>query len=861
MYRRFLLLLLSFSFLEAVAQPRGAARCTPELLQALSTPTHDSIDLTVSYHTLPSPTPLSYRVTGGYEKAGILTIRTSRDVVTHLLRDNNVRFIGLTRPPVEELTTGAVDYSLNGITELQAQDTTLRGAGLRVAVKERLVDTLDIDYRDRLFRSGLEHPTVTAHASLMTTIIAGAGNTSLLAYGVAPAAAPTSVSFNSLLPEPPSFYSTQQILVQNHSYGTVIENFYGNEAMAYDVSVVAQPTLLHVFSAGNSGGSNGTGIYTGLPGRANLTGNFKQSKNTLAVTGVDSLGRPLPLSSRGPAYDGRLKPELAAYGEDGSSGAAALVSGTALLVQDAYRQQQGGMAPAALIKAVLINSARDIGPAGIDFITGYGSLQAVAAVQTIRQGRYALMALTGSQGEATLPLNIPAAVHQLKLTLSWTDPASAPNAARALVNDLDLELVNNATGERWRPWVLSSHPHEDSLSRLPQRGRDSLNTMEQITLSLPSPGAYTIRVTPAHLQTASQPFALAWQLDSVDAFRFTFPAGGTALRGGQTALVRWQGTRQDSGIIELSLNGGPWRESAGPVSLQAEALAISLPDTLAQGRLRMRFPNGSQQESGPFVTSPLLTLQTGFNCTDSFQLYWPGRAGATYQLYRFDGVRMRPFLQTGDTSVVLNKQTHSSIHYAVAPLAGSLTGFRSYTVSYPSQGAGCFLRSFFLESQENRVARFRAELGTLSGVRSVQLQKQEGSGYRAAQPAVTPGSTVLNFTDSSLTRGENHYRLQLLLQGGGMVYSGVETVYYLPENEGLLVYPNPVRRGETVRVLAPEAGRYTLRLYQATGTLLMERALNSTVTTLSTTSLPAGIYLLRVADREGRSRSYRLWVQ
>jgi hypothetical protein len=36
---------------------------------------------------------------------------------------------------------------------------------------------------------------------------------------------------------------------------------------------------------------------------------------------------------KGPAFDGRIKPEMVAFGIDGSSGAAALVSGVAILLQ------------------------------------------------------------------------------------------------------------------------------------------------------------------------------------------------------------------------------------------------------------------------------------------------------------------------------------------------------------------------------------------------------------------------------------------------------------------------------------------------------------------------------------------------
>src|SRR6185503_14496630 len=131
-----------------------------------------------------------------------------------------------------------------------------------------------------------------------------------------------SFTFSNLLPESDAVYQQYNISVQNHSYGTAIENYYGAEAVAYDASVIARPFLLHVFSAGNSGtNTNTNGPYAGVNGFANITGSLKMAKNIITVGHVDSFGVVLPPSSKGPAYDGRLEPGLVAFSEDGSSGA------------------------------------------------------------------------------------------------------------------------------------------------------------------------------------------------------------------------------------------------------------------------------------------------------------------------------------------------------------------------------------------------------------------------------------------------------------------------------------------------------------------------------------------------------------
>ena len=133
------------------------------------------------------------------------------------------------------------------------------------------------------------------------------------------------------------------------------------------MSVWNNPALVHVFSSGNSGSTASVaGLYGGIAGFANLTGSFKMAKNIITVGATDSFNIVAALSSKGPAFDGRVKPEMVAFGEDGTSGAAALVSGTAALIQHAYKSTYKNLPTAALVKAILLNSADDIGEKYVD---------------------------------------------------------------------------------------------------------------------------------------------------------------------------------------------------------------------------------------------------------------------------------------------------------------------------------------------------------------------------------------------------------------------------------------------------------------------------------------------------------------
>jgi hypothetical protein len=76
------------------------------------------------------------------------------------------------------------------------------------------------------------------------------------------------------------------------------------------------------------------------------------------------------------------------------------------------------------------------------------------AVNTLQLGRY-IEGAVSSGATQSFTLAVPAGIKKIKITLVWNDPPATANAVKALKNDLDLLLVNNATNESWKPWVLN----------------------------------------------------------------------------------------------------------------------------------------------------------------------------------------------------------------------------------------------------------------------------------------------------------------------------------------------------------------------------------------------------------------------
>jgi hypothetical protein len=92
----------------------------------------------------------------------------------------------------------------------------------------------------------------------------------------------------------------------------------------------------------------------------------------------------------------------------------------------------------------------------------------------------------------------------LRLSLAWTDYPGAPNAGKALVNDLDLE-VQTPEGVLIRGNALAALPAD---CRDAQTGADRCDNAESVDITAPVAGIYTVRVRAAKLPQATQPFAL-----------------------------------------------------------------------------------------------------------------------------------------------------------------------------------------------------------------------------------------------------------------------------------------------------------------------------------------------------------------
>lgn len=769
----------------------------------------------------------------------------NENTIRLLAASANVQFIDVAnRIPKEELSVEGADLSINAISAVHSLFPQLNGEGKLISVKERPFDTSDIDLKGRVIPGIPLSSPFSAHATTMATLIAGGGNSSVFGKGVAWKATLSSSDFTNLLPDDGLQMIQQGISVQNHSYGVAIENYYGLESYAYDRQTYQFPHLVHVFSAGNEGNaSSTTGTYAAVPNFANLTGQFKMSKNTLSVGAIGKTGNVDPLSSRGPAYDGRIKPELVAFGEGGTSESAALVSGVSALLQQAYQQKYDSLPPAALVKALLINSADDVGRPGLDFESGFGKADALDAVRTLEESRFRTGAVSGSQ-QRQFRITVPAGTNELKVTLTWHDPEAVPDSPAALVNDLDLQVFHAATGISWKPWVLNPYPHPDSLALPAKRLTDRLNNVEQITLQQPLPGEYIIRISAYSLVTSSQNFSLAYQWES--GFEWVHPVSSGYLKANENNFIRWQwkGEPREAVLSFRSIYTTQWHE-IGQVSLSQLYYEWNPSDSLTQVQLRLAAGN-TIHLSDTFTVLKNQPLHIGYNCNEEVLLHWPAAEEAThYQLYRMGDMYLEPFMVVTDTLAVLNKSQHSSVHYAVAPFKHNLLLGRSNTLDYTRQEIGCYIRSFLAAEFVSDTIALNLELSTVYTLRHVSLERWENGTFRSIETLLPLKNLQYRFNDPAPLAGRNVYRVRIENVAGESFYSQSEEVFFIREDD-LLVFPNPVPAGQVLNVVEAEDKAMIARFYDLSGKFIYSYSETGIIKEIPTSKLSRGTYILKI---------------
>ncbi len=769
-----------------------------------------------------------------------------------LLENKFVTHINTYTTPKVETPVVESDISVNEINYVHRLYPGLNGEGITASVKELLFDTADIDFHNRFFLNGLEAGEIDSHAALIGTAIGGGGNSSIQSIGVANAVTLTSSSFLRILPDDEVSLNSSNISVQNHSYGTTIENEYGNEAAAYDTNTQNIPTLLHIFSSGNIGNlTSEEGPYAGIPNFANQTGNFKTAKNIITVGAINREREIDFRSSRGPAYDGRVKPELVAYAPGGTSDAAALISGVSVLLQQAYQNTNNILPPSSLVKASLIAGSDDIGPTGIDFESGYGNLNARQSVEVMLQNQY-IEGNLSQDATATFNIDIPSNTRLLKLALTWNDPAANPGDVIALVNDIDMTL-NDSDGNSWLPWVLNSFPSVDSLTQPAKRMEDHLNNVEFITLENPTSGNYTISLNGTTITNGIQPFSIAYSLIENDIFEWTYPtANDPVITEDFVSNFRWNSTlNTTTGTIEININNEGWQLLTDTADLESGLFQFLIELTIAGiAQLRMTVDN-QQFVSDEFAISPELLPRVLFDCGEEILLGWNEVANATAYNVRFLDERFMEITQTvKDTTALLNKNDFPTPFFSVEPVFNNLIGVRGRTFDFELQEVNCYFINFFAFLSDDSFITTTLNLSTSINVEQVVFEKTtEGITQTVATFLPPFDDLMLTIDDLDISPGTSTYKAIISINDGTEIETQEEDIFF-PFDDTLILFPNPIQSGENLNVISQGANQ-TYQIVEFTGRVVASGDISFINDIIEINLLP-GLYIFRTI-RDGRT--------
>lgn len=734
------------------------------------------------------------------------------------------------------------NFSINYINKAHANFSLLTGENQIVSIKDDFFDLNDIDLLSKHIPSTTQSATVSSHATAMATIISGLGNSSVLGRGVAQKTKIQSSDFLNIYPD--EVTTLEGATTQNHSYGTVIEDFYGSLANAYDSQLFLNTDLTHCFSSGNSG----------LEGYKSITGNFKQSKNSILLGCIDHNEVIMPFSSKGPAYDGRIKPELVAFSTQGTSNSTALVTGIITLMKQHYKTINNTSLSNALTKAILINSAKDLGNIGPDFSYGYGNVNVNKCLKTISENRIISDNLISGQiksHEITLPSN----AKNLKITLVWNDLPAAINSNISLINDLDIEVISN-NNTTFLPWILNP----DAPQEQAKRGKDKLNNIEQVTIENSTPGSYNITVIGAYISNTSQDYSIAYEYELERQFEWNYPVSNDnfPFDGKTISPFKWDSSFSGtSGQLSISYNNGQtWEIIASGINLDSEQFTYTPTEQkFAKAKLKMTIDT-TDYISDSFTISYDLNIRTSLVCDGTTEINWDTPTDVIlFNIYQLTGDHFEFKEQTTNANYIY---TDEKIH-TVTPVFDNSEGVKSESTLQYAQNSNCYFELALAEVYEENKVKVSASLFSLYNIKRLELVKIINTSESVISTINDVNSKTFSFIDTVPIKGSNRYKINIILENNNVFSSKIVDANYL-EDDLFLVYPTLLSKNEELNIEVKNEENAIFYLYNISGQNTITSSLFSKTNSIDLSNIASGIYIYKIITSLGGIQTGKISV-
>lgn len=340
------------------------------------------------------------------------------------------------------------------------------------------------------------------HATHVAGTVLGTGATDPTSKGMAPSATAFSYDFSLDMTSEQSDSSRlpptgDGIVVSNNSWvyeigwtagqnpgDALVFGSYSWESSLFD-NLIRTRRLTVVKSAGNHGVDCGPADCDGILGsdgfRYDNIDDVSSAKNVLTVGALNDDGTTkTDFSSCGPTDDGRIKPDVVANGRDlnstgdlsdtdhyvasGTSTSGPVVSGVVALIDEEWKKLHASRSSALnkptpeLVKALLLNTANDLGRPGPDYAYGFGVVRAQEAIDQLQSPNAAGGVLLApnrvrtafvSEGEVlnfrvSTPVGVPTGT--IKTTVAWDDLPGTSGSVARYCNFVNLKIpcISNA---------------------------------------------------------------------------------------------------------------------------------------------------------------------------------------------------------------------------------------------------------------------------------------------------------------------------------------------------------------------------------------------------------------------------------